>query len=208
MLCSRVIWSPVLAVEVGYAMAVRAAQVRERLCGPDKLLPAEVSICAYVGNCRCFRGQWGTGGVPRECPLHGKLRATAHDELLRRAIDLVFHLDSDARMLPQCVVKFKARRGRFGGRFGRCGGVRMYIVDLIVLLGNGAVIALECDGRSHDNKAQRLRDQNKQNGLIMCDVIVRRLCIRDAKSKTCILTLQQLYDRELAKVRAFVKALM
>ena len=181
-----------------------AGDAAQALCGPDHLLPGHVSICAYAGDCGCFYGKWGATGVPRECPLHGRLRKTAHDELLRRILQLVHSLDGQACMFPQCVIRFISQAGQ--GRFGSI--IRMYMVDLVVYLSNGRIIAFECDGRSHDNQAQRLRDWNKESWLNMHDVVILRLNIRDAVSKSCTLTMQQLYDRELAKARSFVKSLI
>lgn len=163
-----------------------------------KLVPSKVEICGHE-DCDCLYGRWNGAGGTRVCPLHSKpsTELTVHNDMLRRVVTLVYGFDEEACMLPEFSVRCVRNQH---GKFVKA---RVYRVDLVVVLGSGHKVSFECDGTSHDESRQCRRDATKAMNLKVNKCCLHRLNIRDGVSKQQ--SMQQLYDRELAKVRAFLK---
>lgn len=143
-----------------------------------------------------MRALWpGASNIP-QCPLHGDKstgKKSIHDEILRRVTRVVSTEDKDACVIPQCRVIGTGTRAR-----------RMFFVDLVAVLGNGNVVAIECDGRSHDKAIQIERDEIKQRTLAVHYIDMIALDIRKCPSRASV-KYKDFCDNLLAKVRLFIR---
>ena len=122
---------------------------------------AAIEGCKPGGEvCGCMRVRLNAHRVGY-CPMHGPNRKpTLHDDVCREVIDGLSSVDPGATCLPQCPIETKRRR---------------HYVDVVVVLSDGNVFAIEVDGRSHSNKRARKYDNAKDASLRRYAVKLERI---------------------------------
>lgn len=138
-----------------------------------KLITKQVEISVYAGESCCTRSgrsclhaKWGRGPHP-QCPLH-RLghRTTQHDCVVRDIVDRVCELDADVAVLPSFGMK--------GPLVSKNRGPAFYI-DTLFVLSNGTPVAVEVDGRSHQNPVNKEQDALKGRMLRKCRIHLLRV---------------------------------
>lgn len=116
-------------------------------------------------GCGCLKGKWTAHRVGH-CPLHGPNRKkTVHDDVCREIVDSIRSIDQGASVLP--------RFGMLGLRRKRKGP--SHYLDVLFVLGNGSLLAVEVDGASHSNKRAKQYDNDKDACLRACGVKIERV---------------------------------
>ena len=140
----------------------KASQVRDAV---HKLITKTVVITQYT-SCSCLHAQWRRG-VPPLCSLHRPgHQTTQHDCVVRQVIQIVCHVDVDAAVLPSFGMKAHGVSKRGGPAFH---------LDVLFVLCNSMLVAVEVDGRSHKNARNRKHDTLKENKLSRCGVRLFRI---------------------------------
>ena len=132
------------------------------------------------GDAACVRGKlcycsvWDKEQVGKSCMYHGPRRkSTFHDNLGREIIEMIYSIDSCACVLPEFVMKCNMRHNN--GRFGVSSAYR---IDILVVLSDLRRIAIELDGKSHQDNVHKARDVLKDNLLEQCGIEVCRVGIQ------------------------------
>lgn len=160
------------------------------------IIPADAMHGCVAGRV-CFLGRWRSGKVAN-CPHHGyACKHTLHDDVCRSIADMIYTIDGAACMLPECPVGLKKRAA--GGRYRRG---PPHTVDLLVVLNNGNIFAVEVDGDSHRGRVSANRDIRKDSTLAHCNVYCHRFDIRQTGKHG------QELSHEYAKLRELVDSLV
>lgn len=102
-------------------------------------------------GCGCLKGRWTAHRVGH-CPLHGPhMKKTVHDDVCRQVVDGVCSVDKGASVLP--------RFGMLG--LGRKRKGPSHYLDVLFVLANGRLLAVEVDGASHSNTRAKKYDVDK-----------------------------------------------
>lgn len=162
------------------------------------LLPDRVKVKALKGpggQSECFRGhmcftaKWRPRCV-EQCCLHAVAACTAHDRIRCEVGAAVLHADADACLFPEFRIRVDKRDSQ-----GRFASGPTHSIDLLVVLGNGALLAFEIDGASHDRVETQARDCVKFCFLQSRDVLCHRVDVRKCDMPSTLSTeLQLVYD--------------
>lgn len=181
---------------------MQAERLKQVLSG--RVVPKRVGVVpalsadGCVDGKVCYLGKWKPGrGQPRGCPLHGPgCKNTQHDEICRCVAEIVYAICPDACMLPEFPIGFMRRSAS-----GTYAPGPSHRVDLLVVLGNMTIIAVEVDGSSHHGRVACVRDIHKDALLARCNIISHRISMRDLCSSANRL---QVYSR----LRELIHSLM
>lgn len=160
----------------------QARRLKNLLAG--HLVPKRVDIlpagaCVASGRI-CFLGKWRAHS-PRSCPHRGReCKDSLHDSVCRSVIAAVYSVDPSACVLPEFPVGFKRR-----GADGRFKAGPSHVVDLLVVLSNDQVVAIEVDGDSHHGALPYSRDADKDYMFLQRRVMCHRVNIRKCNVYGC-----------------------
>lgn len=159
----------------------------------------KAGLCS--GHKPCWFLKWGRSGR-KDCPFHGGPCHLGpghelHRNMCAAVVDRIHMLDCGAVVIPEAGCLGGSTK-RVGNRWA-CGPA--YYIDVLGILSNGQVLAIEVDGDSHDNSAEYHRDYSKARALIDCGIAILRVDIRSVHAPYA-------YSVELHNVDQFIEGLM
>ena len=169
-----------------------------QLRGSFPLWSARHAIVPFKDCCGadqvCLMGTRGRARA-RQCPLHGPFKTAGaiaeHCTTCRKVVQVLYELDAHVAVFPEFSVFCK-------GGHRRHGRGPTHRIDVLAVFQNGRCLAVEVDGRSHDNTANAHRDNRKDVLLKQHRVEIFRLSIRVPK----------MIDSELHDLKMHVQSML
>lgn len=124
----------------------------------DPLVPRSVKIREF-GGCSCskrrFVALWRMSRLNKQCKHCAKCstaRAELHRDTACKAVDVVVSLDPECCVFPEFLLKDMAITAPMSRKYS----------DILFVLSNFRVVAVEVDGKSHKNKNVEAADKAKE----------------------------------------------